>query len=647
MPDIWMDVDIALTEVPVNMLALTDDTDFKTRETGITYNQAGMDLVWNFITTAGAYTQTAVTPTTAGAYDWTHQGDGMYTIEIPASGGASINNATEGFGYFTGICTGVLHWRGPTIGFRAVALNNALIDGGDTLDVNVTTIADTSQTANDNGADINDILDDVTGLNGDAMRGTDSANTTTPPTVVQIRQEMDSNSTRLADIETDTGEIGTAGAGLTNINLPNQTMDITGNLSGSVGSVTANVTTDSASRTASQANVSALALEASITELKGSGFVESTDSNEAIRNRGDIAWTTGAGGSSPTVEQIRTEMDTNSTKLIDIVADTNELQTDNIPGLIGALNNVSTAQVQASCDTAINANSDINTIITTTDKLDDTLELDGSVYRFTQNALEEAPSGTGGDATAANQTIIVNHLLGVKGTTWLESTDSLEAIRNRGDAAWITGGGASGSNTVTITIDDGTNPIQDVSVQLWNSGVSALVTYGTTDTNGQVSVTANDATYKIKIRKGGYTFSAIETLVVSGDTSATYHGTAYTPSGDGPYSPAGPGTEDTTTECAVYWYARNPDDSKGTGLIRVIPSTDTVKYKDNIKIIRKQISMYPNEATGYVEIDLIENENMTDLDGNAVTYAIYQGELKIGNISVPDQAEALLWDIIV
>lgn len=44
------------------------------------------------------------------------------------------------------------------------------------------------------------------------------------------------------DIETDTAEIGVAGAGLTNINLPDQTMnitgDVTGNLSGSVGSVT-------------------------------------------------------------------------------------------------------------------------------------------------------------------------------------------------------------------------------------------------------------------------------------------------------------------------------------------------------------------------------------------------------------------------
>ncbi len=46
----------------------------------------------------------------------------------------------------------------------------------------------------------------------------------------------------VTDILADTVEIGTAGAGLSNINLPNQTMDIigdiTGNLSGSVGSVT-------------------------------------------------------------------------------------------------------------------------------------------------------------------------------------------------------------------------------------------------------------------------------------------------------------------------------------------------------------------------------------------------------------------------
>lgn len=131
MPDIWYDVDVALSEVPVNLMPLIDDTTFKDIEDAVAYNAAGMALRWHFVTTDGSYTVTSVTPTSAGTYDWTDQGDsGIYTIEIPASGGASINNDTEGFGWFTGKCNGVLPWRGPTIGFRAASLNNALIDGG-------------------------------------------------------------------------------------------------------------------------------------------------------------------------------------------------------------------------------------------------------------------------------------------------------------------------------------------------------------------------------------------------------------------------------------------------------------------------------------------------------------------------------------
>src|SRR3990172_9210518 len=128
MCDIWCDVDANLAEVPVNLFPLIDDVDFKSREVSITYDQAGMDLVWNFVTPAGAFTQTAVVPTTGGNYDWTNQGDGMYTIEIIATGGASINNDTEGFGWFTGVCTGVLPWRGPVIGFRDSDLNDLLIE---------------------------------------------------------------------------------------------------------------------------------------------------------------------------------------------------------------------------------------------------------------------------------------------------------------------------------------------------------------------------------------------------------------------------------------------------------------------------------------------------------------------------------------
>lgn len=122
MADFHFRVDTALSEVPVNILPLLDDTDFKSREVAIAYNAAGMDLVWNFVDHNGNFTQTAVTPTSGGAYDWTHQGKAQYTIEIPASGGASINNDTEGFGWFTGVATGVLPWRGPIVQFVPDAL---------------------------------------------------------------------------------------------------------------------------------------------------------------------------------------------------------------------------------------------------------------------------------------------------------------------------------------------------------------------------------------------------------------------------------------------------------------------------------------------------------------------------------------------
>jgi len=47
----------------------------------------------------------------------------------------------------------------------------------------------------------------------------------------------------------------------------------------------------------------------------------------------------------PTAVAIRSEIDSNSTQLAAIVADTNELQSDDVPGLIAALNNVSAADI--------------------------------------------------------------------------------------------------------------------------------------------------------------------------------------------------------------------------------------------------------------------------------------------------------------
>lgn len=282
MPDLWMDVDAALAEVPVNMFPLTDDTDFKTRETAIAYDAGGMDLVWNFVTTAGAYTQTAVTPTTGGDYDWAHQGDGMYSIEIPASGGASINNDTEGVGWFSGVCTGVLPWRGPFIGFRAAGLNNLLID---------------------------DAFSATRGLAGTAVPAAAAGAAGGIPTDSTGKTSFNDLSAAQVNTEVDTA-LNTAIPGSPtahSINERVKTMD-DADMPTSLTTLLGRITSTLFSGITSLAEWLGLIAgkqtgnATARTELRATGagsgtYDETADSQEAIRDRGDAAWTTGGGAS--------------------------------------------------------------------------------------------------------------------------------------------------------------------------------------------------------------------------------------------------------------------------------------------------------------------------------------------------------------
>lgn len=84
-------------------------------------------------------------------------------------------------------------------------------------------------------------------------------------------------------------------------------------------------------------------------------FDEATDSLQAIRDRGDTAWPTGV-TSVPSVTDIRTEMDSNSTQLAAIVADTNELQGDWADG--GRLDSILDSR---SSHTAVNVRTEMDT----------------------------------------------------------------------------------------------------------------------------------------------------------------------------------------------------------------------------------------------------------------------------------------------
>lgn len=135
---IWLDVDAAV-EMFVNKVPLVASANGYTIDEGIAYNESGMDLNWNFVTTAGVVSQTNVTPTTGDDHDWVHEGNGMYSIEMPAASG-DANNDTEGFGWWSGVADAICPFSSPVYGFRHADVNATLVDGA-TIDVNVTAMA--------------------------------------------------------------------------------------------------------------------------------------------------------------------------------------------------------------------------------------------------------------------------------------------------------------------------------------------------------------------------------------------------------------------------------------------------------------------------------------------------------------------------
>lgn len=248
----------------------------------------------------------------------------------------------------------------------------------------------------------------------------------------------------------------------------------------------------------------------------------------------------------PTAAQVRAEIDSNSTQLAAIVADTAEIQVELADG--------------GRTDLLIDG------IKTATDNLATAMTADGAVYKFTANALEEAPGGgTGGDATEAHQLDMIDKLEGLMSKdhtlvtavgTFDPTTDSTEAIRNRGDAAWITGGGVSGTYAVVINVKDalGVN-ILDAWVEIWDSAGTAFIEKKQTNSSGNASFNKDAGNYIIRLIKSGYSQTTAEALTISAAGTVNFVMTAFVIA-----APTNPEL------CRVYGFFLNPDGTIITGL---------------------------------------------------------------------------------
>ncbi len=126
-------------------------------------------------------------------------------------------------------------------------------------------------------------------------------------------------------------------------------------------------------------------------DIQGATFNSTTDSLEAIRDRGDAAWLTGGGGSAPTVEEIRAEIDANSTVLASINTATGTTIPNNQATIIGYIDTEIAAIVSAIAalndfDPALDTVANVTTVQTCVSNSD---------MRGTDSANTTAPDNAG------------------------------------------------------------------------------------------------------------------------------------------------------------------------------------------------------------------------------------------------------------
>lgn len=221
------------TAATIKLGPFVDDSDGKTAETGLTISQADIRLSKNGGDIAQTNNSAGATHDELGYYnvplDTTDTNTlGTLKVIVSVSGAlpvfadfmvitAEAYDTLCGTDHFTVDLNGTPSVNVAQISGDSAAADNlkSYCDGTTAQPVNVTQIGGTAQSATnlkdfaDTGYDPTThkvqgvVLTDTCTTNTD-MRGTDNAYTGTPPTVTDIRQEMDTNSTQLAAILTDT-----------------------------------------------------------------------------------------------------------------------------------------------------------------------------------------------------------------------------------------------------------------------------------------------------------------------------------------------------------------------------------------------------------------------------------------------------------
>jgi len=199
--------------------------------------------------------------------------------------------------------------------------------------------------------------------------------------------------------------------------------------------------------------------------------------------------------------------------LIDLSADAfyavgNDYSVVITAGTVNGVSVVGTVVAHFSIENRANA-AEITSIKGVTDKLDTAMELDGAVYRFTENALEEAPSS--GSAPTVEQ---------IRAEIDSNSTQLAAILEDTGTTIPALINSDSGAGTIqhTYTVTDSSDGMPIDGVEVWVSTDAAgvnVIASGHTNSSGIVIFMLDAGTYYFWRKLSGYNFTNPDTEIVA------------------------------------------------------------------------------------------------------------------------------------
>jgi hypothetical protein len=268
-------------------------------------------------------------------------------------------------------------------------------------------------------------------------------NATTPPTVTAIRTEMDSNSTKLANLDTTVSSRSTYAGG-------------------AVASVTAGVTVT--------------------TNNDKSGYSLSV--------------------TPPTAAQVRTEMDSNSTKLANLDATVSSRLAP--AGTLATVTNLTNAPTSGDLTATMKAS-----VTTAATAATPTVSVSDSARVIAIKAQTDQLVFAGGKVNA-NATASVD-------TTAIANAVDTKLSTSHGSGGWGSSATGNGAIPVTITVESNSLPADGVAVYITTDSAGVSLTAGTlfTDAFGVVNFLLDPGTYYVWKQRAGINFTNPETIVVT------------------------------------------------------------------------------------------------------------------------------------